>query len=112
MKGKIVLVTQERPPDRQPLLRYEMIGFAAKHGARGILFTNDHAGTTTLMGMSNFLGNPSPIPAYSLTYEEGKWIERLLSASSAVTVKLTGTFVQACTTMLDGQRIVRVDAHG
>jgi Iap family predicted aminopeptidase len=89
VSGKIALVTQERPATGQPLLRYEAIGFAAKHGAKGILFINDHAGTTTLMGMSNFLGKPSPIPAYSLTYEEGKWIQRLLQSGKEATVRLT-----------------------
>ncbi len=89
VRGRIVLVTQERPPDGQPLLRYEAIGIAAKHGAKGILFINDRPGGITLMGMSNFLGIPSPIPAYSLTYEEGKWIQRLLQSPEQVTVSLT-----------------------
>jgi Iap family predicted aminopeptidase len=86
--GKIVLVTQQRPSGKSPLLRAEAIEIAAHHRAKGILFTNDHNGTLTLEGVSNFEGKQSAIPAYSLTFEEGKWIERLLRGGTIVRVKM------------------------
>lgn len=86
--GNIVLVTQESPDGKTPLLRCEAIGIAARHGAKGILFMNDRNGTLTLEGMSNFEGRPSAIPAYSLTFEEGKRIERLLKAGQQVRVRM------------------------
>jgi Zn-dependent M28 family amino/carboxypeptidase len=86
--GKIVLVTQQAPPGKTPLLRLEMIENAARHQAKGILFINDRNGTLTLEGMSNFEGKPSLIPAYSITSEEGKWIERLLKNGEMVRVRL------------------------
>jgi Iap family predicted aminopeptidase len=86
--GNIVLVTQESPHDTIPLLRYEAIDIAARHGAKGILFTNDRKGTLTLEGMSNFEGRPSRLPAYSLTFEEGKRIERLLNGGKSVRVRM------------------------
>ena len=86
--GKIVLLTQQAPPGKTPLLRLEMIENAARHLAKGILFINDRNGTLTLEGMSNFEGKPSLIPAYSITSEEGKWIERLLKKGENVRVRL------------------------
>ena len=86
--GNIVLVTQESPHGKTPLLRCEAIDIAARHSAKGILFTNDRNGTITLEGMSNFEGRPSAIPAYSLTFEEGKRIERLLKGGQPVRVHM------------------------
>ncbi|MCX6137945.1 MAG: M28 family peptidase [Ignavibacteriales bacterium] len=86
--GKIVLVTQQRPPEKSPLLRLECIEIAARHGAKGILFINDRNGTMTLEGVSNFEGKPSLLPAYSITFEEGKWMERLLKDAQEVRVTM------------------------
>lgn len=86
--GKIVLVTQEPPQGKPPLLRYEAIEIAARRGAKGILFINDRSGTLTLEGMSNFAGRPSALPAYSVTFEEGKRIERLLRGGQPVRARM------------------------
>ena len=87
--GKIVLVTSEAPPHLSPLLRLEAIEIAANHGAKGILFINDKEGGLLLCGVTNFQGKPSPIPAYSVTFEEGKWIQRLLERTVPVVVRIT-----------------------
>lgn len=78
-KGKIVLVTQEAPKDKEQPLRYESIDVAAGHGAKAILFINEKSGMLVLDGASNFQGNKAKIPAYSMTFEEGMWLKRLLS---------------------------------
>ncbi len=88
VKGNIVLVLQDQPAGRTPLLRYQAIAIAAKHGAAGILFVNDSDGTLTLEGVSNFQGHPSPIPAFSITYEEGHWLKRLLERSIPVSIRI------------------------
>ncbi len=88
-RGKIVLVTSEAPPRMSPLLRLEAIDIAATHGAKGILFINDKEGGLILCGVTNFQGKPSPIPAYSVTFEEGKWIQRLLERMVPVVVRIT-----------------------
>lgn len=72
-----------------PLLRLEAIDIAATHGAKGILFINDKEGGLILCGVTNFQGKPSPIPAYSVTFEEGKWIQRLLERMVPVVVRIT-----------------------
>ncbi len=88
-KNKIVLVTSEQAAGKQEILRYEAIDIAAHHGAKAILFIKDQAGATTLAGVSNFQGHPSAIPAYSLTYEEGKWLQRLCENLIPTTLRIT-----------------------
>jgi Iap family predicted aminopeptidase len=88
-RNAIVLVTQETPSDRRPLLRYEIIDTAAANGARAVLFINSRPGGRVLAGVSNFQGNPSPIPAYSITYEEGKWLQRSIEQRLDVRARIT-----------------------
>jgi Iap family predicted aminopeptidase len=87
-RGKIVLVTSEAPRNGSPLLRYEAIDTAAANGARAIIFIYDRPGGLTLAGVSNFQGQPSPIPAYSVTFEEGKWMQRLIENRVQVTLRM------------------------
>ncbi|QQS35381.1 MAG: M28 family peptidase [Ignavibacteriales bacterium] len=89
VNGKIVLVTQENPKGKEALLRYEAIDIAAKHGAIAILFINTKTGAQNLAGTGNFQGDPTPIPAFSLTYEEGKWLQRLLEKNIQVEIEVT-----------------------
>ncbi len=88
-EGKVVLVTQERPKGKAGLLRAEMIKIAQKHGARGILFINTKPGALNLAGTGNFQGDPVKIPAYSLTMEEGKWLQRLCEKGEPVKMEIT-----------------------
>jgi Iap family predicted aminopeptidase len=88
-KNKIVIVTQERPKNKEELLRYEAIEIAARKGAKAILFINDKQGGLVLAGVGNFQGEPNPIPAFSITYEDGQILKRLLKRkiTSIVQVK-------------------------
>ncbi|MGE5680592.1 MAG: M28 family peptidase [Bacillota bacterium] len=88
LKGKIALVTSERPKGKEPLLRYEAIDIASQMGAKAILFINDNAGTLNLAGTGNFQGTPAPIPAFSLNYEEGMWLKRLLEKGQKVKLSI------------------------
>ncbi len=85
---KVVLVTQDRPKNREELLRYEAIEIASQKGAKAILFMNDKQGGLVLAGVGNFQGNPNPIPAFSVTYEDGQIIKRLLSRGIPVTIQI------------------------
>ncbi|MBI5648027.1 MAG: M28 family peptidase [Ignavibacteriae bacterium] len=85
-RGAVVLAGGENAPGRPTPLRYETIDFAAKHGARAVLFVNNKPGGLTLVGVTNFQGTPSPVPAFSITLEEGKRLQRLLAAGRTVTV--------------------------
>lgn len=87
-EGKIVLVSSDAPEGRPPLLRYEAIDIAASHGARAILFINEKKGGMLLLGVGNFQGKPNAVPAFTITFEEGKWMERLLNGKKTVRVRL------------------------
>ncbi|HOJ05762.1 MAG TPA: M28 family peptidase [Bacteroidota bacterium] len=89
VSGAVALVTQEALAGREELLRAEAIANAARAGARAILFINDKKGRMTLSGMSNFHGEPAAIPAYSLTWEEGQRLRRLLERGVAVNMRIT-----------------------
>ncbi|MGQ9819970.1 MAG: M28 family peptidase [Candidatus Kapaibacteriales bacterium] len=77
---KIALVLQARPKNKEELLRYEAIEIAWKKGARAILFLNDKHGGLVLAGVGNFQGNPNPIPAFSITKEDGERLIRLIQS--------------------------------
>lgn len=85
-KGKIVIVDQKSAAGKPRNLRYEAIEIAAEQGAKAILFIHDKIGGLTLSGASNFSGKPAAIPAFSVTFEEGYRIRRLLKRG--VDVKL------------------------
>ena len=95
LKDKIVLITPEKPPKGKKPLRSEIIRFAAANGARAVLFVNNKKGGLCLAGTSSFQGEPSPIPGFSITFEEGKWLERLLADKNQVKLSIvTNSFCQ------------------
>jgi hypothetical protein len=87
-RGKIALVTSKTPRGKEPLLRSEVISIAAAQGARAVCFVNDKEGGLVLCGVANFQGKPAPVPAFSLTLEEGSWIERLLQGGIPVRMRI------------------------
>jgi Iap family predicted aminopeptidase len=87
-KGKIVLVRSDAPEAEKPLLRYEVIDIAASQGARAVLFINDKRGGMLLLGVGNFEGKPCAVPAFTVTYEEGSWMERLMKEGKTVTLRM------------------------
>jgi Iap family predicted aminopeptidase len=87
--GRVVLVTQEHAPGLPEFLRSEAIAVAARKGAKCILFIMDKPGGITMAGMANFQNAPSPIPAFSITLEEGKWLQRLADAGTPVRMGVT-----------------------
>lgn len=80
VKNKIALVLQVRPKNKEELLRYEAIEIAERKGARAILFVNDKPGGLVLAGVGNFQGKPNPIPAFSITKEDGERLIRLIQS--------------------------------
>jgi Iap family predicted aminopeptidase len=88
-EGRIALVTQEGQAGRETPLRSEVIRSAAAAGARAVLFINDKKGGLLLCGMGNFQGEAAPVPAFSITWEEGQRIKRLLDRGVPVRVRIT-----------------------
>lgn len=66
----------------------EIAGVAAAHGLRGLLLTNREGGGQLLPRTGSFLGEPLPVPVYSITREDGLWMERLLGRGTAVRVRM------------------------
>lgn len=91
VSGKIVVISQTRPKGREELLRGEAIRIAHKKGAVAALFINEAKGGKVLCGVGNFKGTPLPIPAFSLTFEEGYKLIRLLEKGEKVMMNITST---------------------
>ena len=66
----------------------EIARTAAERGLRGLLFINREGGGQLLARSSSFTGEPLPFPAYSITQEEGLWLQRLLRRGETVRVRL------------------------
>ncbi len=79
VKDKVVLILQAK--GKPSPFRFESIDIAAKYGARAIIFMHQNPGNFILVSTGNFQGTPCPIPAYAISFEEGKWLERLLKNS-------------------------------
>jgi Zn-dependent M28 family amino/carboxypeptidase len=86
VRGKIVFIQSKRNARPAPPLRYQIIQMAADSGARGILFMNSQPGTLVRAGTGNFQGTPTAIPAYTIPYEEGARIARLLKNNKTVKI--------------------------
>jgi len=104
--GKIVLVSQERPKNREELLRYEAIEIASQKGAIAILFMNDKPGGLVLAGVGNFHGNPNLIPAFSITNEDGEMLKRLLSDGKVPRVRIKSN--SFCTTVESANAVLTI----
>lgn len=61
---------------------------AAERGAKGILFTNREGGGQLLARTGSFIGEALPLPIYTITQEEGKWLQRLLARQRPVRVRM------------------------
>lgn len=71
-----------------PLQARVFVQTAAERGLRGILFINREGGGQLLARTGSFIGEPLPLPVYSLAQEEGRWLQRLLKRGKAVRVRM------------------------
>ncbi|MDI1319416.1 MAG: M28 family peptidase [bacterium] len=83
MRGKIVLLS---PAAALPMR--ELSRIAVEHGARGILFTDREGGGQLLARTGSFVGEALALPVYSITQEEGTWLQRLLARGRPVRVRM------------------------
>jgi hypothetical protein len=88
---KLVLVSAETPPDGRRLLNMEAVEIARKHGAAGIIIHHKFPGTMVYSTSGNYNGVPLEIPAFNITYDEGKWLQRLLEKKIPVKIKASTT---------------------
>ena len=85
-KGKVGLLAHNTA-----LQTSEIVEIARKQGVRAILFTNREAGGQLLARTGSFMGEPLPLPIFSLTQEEGLWLGRLLARQQPVRGRVEGT---------------------
>jgi hypothetical protein len=71
-----------------PLQTREIVEVAAAHRLKGILFVDREGGGQLLARTGSFLGQPLPLPVYSITQEEGQWLQRLLVRGTPVRVRM------------------------
>jgi Iap family predicted aminopeptidase len=71
-----------------PLQTREILLNAVARGLRGVLFIDREGGGQLLARTGSFQGQPSPLPIYSITQEEGRWLQRLLARGIAARVRI------------------------
>jgi Iap family predicted aminopeptidase len=71
-----------------PLGMREALRIAAEQGLRGMLYINREGGGQLLARTGSFIGEALPLPVYSLTQEEGRWLQRLLERGEPVRVRM------------------------
>jgi Iap family predicted aminopeptidase len=82
-RGKVALLA---PGTALPMREISRI--AVEQGMRGILFINREGGGQLLARTGSFVGDNLALPVYSLTQEEGQWMQRLLKRGEPVRVRL------------------------
>lgn len=86
IRGKVLLT--------HPGLRFrseQLKGFTDEHDLRGVLSINRVGGGQLLARTSSWQGVSSPVPAFSITQEEGFWLQRLVESGETVRVRLEVT---------------------
>ncbi len=104
VKGKIVIANQGLHIDGQPFMRCEAIEIAAKKGAAAVLFINEKNGGLLLFGIGSYNGNPTPIPAFTITVEEGARLQGLIEKK--VKTELTIITKSHCTGNIKEENMV------
>jgi Iap family predicted aminopeptidase len=82
-RGRVVLLAPST--GLQPR---EYTRIAAERGVRGILQINREGGGQVLARTGSFIGEPLAVPAYSITQEEGLWLQRLIAGGANVRVRM------------------------
>ena len=71
-----------------PLVAAELARNAAERGLIALLFVNREAGGQLLARTGSFVGQPLPLPIYSIAQEEGHWLGRLLARGTPVRLRV------------------------
>lgn len=88
IKGRVVLAGAKEPPEGQRRISWlDIINQSAEYEAAACFYISPLKGRLTQIGTSAF-GDYSPIPAASITYEDGTWMRRLIERGESIKVKL------------------------
>ncbi len=99
IQGSILMTTSEVHPGgtRRWVHRREKYGRAILAGAAGFIFVNHYPGYGPVTGSVGYEG-PGAIPAISISYEDGAYLQRLLKREEDVQLHLQTTDVCESTT--------------
>jgi Iap family predicted aminopeptidase len=93
-----------------PLQTREFVATAAARKLAAILFVDREAGGQLLARTGSFLGEPLPLPVYSITQEEGRWLQRLLARGTTVRVRIETK--SHCRPVETANLVVRIPGRG
>ncbi|MEO7598546.1 MAG: M28 family metallopeptidase [Opitutus sp.] len=82
--GKVALLNPGTP-----LQMREIVRTALERRVKGILFIDREGGGQLLARTGSFIGERLPIPVFSITQEEGQWLQRLLERKQEVRVRVS-----------------------
>jgi Iap family predicted aminopeptidase len=71
-----------------PVATRDFVATAAERKLRAILFVDREGGGQLLARTGSFLGQPLPLPVFSIAQEEGLWMQRLLARNLPVKVRV------------------------
>ncbi|MCE1188619.1 MAG: M28 family peptidase [Ignavibacteria bacterium] len=78
VQGKAALVTFEHLPGKDPVYRYDAIKSLAAAGATAAIFIDSRQGGMVMCSMGATGGKAALIPAFATSFEDGKWLKRVI----------------------------------
>ncbi|MGD9049589.1 MAG: M28 family peptidase [Anaerolineae bacterium] len=93
IKGKIVLTTSHVAPNdsKRRIHRIEKYGRSLLAGASGFVFVNHYPGYGPATGGIGHGGQEGLIPGFSVCYEDGAYLQRLVKRTGEVKIRMTST---------------------
>ncbi|MBU1718418.1 MAG: M28 family peptidase [Bacteroidetes bacterium] len=88
VKDKVVLIYKEKLWDSKAPNNMEILSRVKKGGGKAVLLYMNNPGQLAIAKTVNYQGDPEAMPYFSLSYEDGKWLQRLLDAGETPKVKL------------------------
>ena len=84
----------------------EFVALAVERGLKALLLVNREGGGQLLARTGSFVGEPLPLPVYSITQEEGMWLQRRLARGG--TVRLRIETASRCVAMESANLVLRL----
>jgi len=87
-KNTIAMIYAGRASGKPLLLQQEALQIAASRGAKALLYIHDEPGNLVRARTGDFQGNKTPIPALSISYEQGMWLKGLLNKGKKTRLRI------------------------
>jgi hypothetical protein len=87
-KNTIAMIHAGRTSGKPLLLQQEALQIAASRGAKALLYIHDEPGNLVRARTGDFQGNQTPIPALSISYEQGMWLRGLMEKGEKIRLRI------------------------